>query len=123
MSAQVIMGLDMLRVELPQVACEEDVIKMSSNTTSIAEFQGRWFLGLWAGRFINVRRVVFFRSELTLQHACFPNAAFTYDKRPRQHMLRPGIYVQSCSIGKNVVRTGREVTVDYGSGYCECRYT
>ena len=63
MSAQVIMGLDMLRVELPQVACEEDVIKMSSNTTSIAEFQGRWFLGLWAGRFINVRRITTLQVE------------------------------------------------------------
>ena len=57
-----------------------------------------------------------------LQHACFPNADFTYDKRPRQHMLRPGIYVQSCSIGTNVVETENEVTVDYGSSYCKLRH-
>jgi len=56
------------------------------------------------------------------KHACLPNATFTYDKRPRQHMLRPGIYVQSCSIGTNVVQRGNEVTVDYGSDYCKSRY-
>jgi hypothetical protein len=50
-----ISGLDMLLVELYQVGCEEDLINLSFNTISIAEFQGRWFLGLWAGRFINVR--------------------------------------------------------------------
>jgi hypothetical protein len=49
--------LDMLLVELHQVECEEDLTDLSFNTTSIAEFQGRWFLGLWAGRFINVRRI------------------------------------------------------------------
>jgi len=53
------------------------------------------------------------------EHACSPNAAFTYDKRPRQHMLRPGIYIQSCSIGGNVISTGDEVTVDYGPDYCK----
>lgn len=56
------------------------------------------------------------------KHACLPNANFTYDKRPRRHMLRPGIYIQSCSIGTNVVKRGNEVTVDYGPGYCESRY-
>jgi len=55
MPSQVVLGLDMLLVELPQVECEDDLIDLSFNTTSIAEFQGRWFLGLWAGRFINVR--------------------------------------------------------------------
>jgi len=54
---QAIPGLDMLLVELHQVECEEDLTDLSFNTTSIAEFQGRWFLGLWAGRFINVRRL------------------------------------------------------------------
>ena len=54
---QTIPGLDMLLVELHHVECEEDLIKFSFNTTSIAEFQGRWFLGLWAGRFINVRGI------------------------------------------------------------------
>ena len=34
-------------------------------------------------------------------------------------MLRPGIYIQSCSIGRNVISTGDEVTVDYGSDYCK----
>jgi len=37
-------------------------------------------------------------------------------------MLRPGIYVQSCSIGRNDVSTGNEVTVDYGLDYCEFSY-
>ena len=37
-------------------------------------------------------------------------------------MLRPGIYVQSCSMGTNVVRKGNEVTIDYGSDYCKSRY-
>jgi hypothetical protein len=50
---QAISGLDMLLVELHQVECAEDLISLSLNTTSIAEFQGRWFLGLWAGQFIN----------------------------------------------------------------------
>lgn len=54
MPTQTISGLDMLLVGLHQVKCEEDLINLSFNTTSIAEFQGRWFLGLWAGRFINV---------------------------------------------------------------------
>jgi hypothetical protein len=49
--------LDMLLVELHQVECEEDLINLSFSTTSIAEFQGRWFLGLWAGHLINVRRI------------------------------------------------------------------
>ena len=57
MPTQKIPGLDMLLVELHQVECEEDLINLSFNTTSIAEFQGRWFLGLWAGRFINVRGI------------------------------------------------------------------
>ena len=57
MPTQTIPGLDMLLLELHQVECEEDLINLSFNTTSIAEFQGRWFLGLWAGRFINVRGI------------------------------------------------------------------
>jgi hypothetical protein len=107
----------MLLVELHHVACEEDLVNLSFNTTSIAEIQGRWFLGLWAGRFIYVSRITMLWAGLTQEHACLPNAAFIYDKRSRQHMLRPGIYVQSCSRGSNVVGMGNEVTIDYGLGY------
>jgi len=63
MPAQIIPGLDMLLIELHQVECEEDLINLSFNTTSIAEFRGRWFLGLWAGRFINVRRTFTLQAE------------------------------------------------------------
>jgi len=66
---QAIPGLDMLLVELHQVECEEDLTDLSFNTTSIAEFQGRWFLGLWAGRFINVRRMITLGAE-TDKSAC-----------------------------------------------------
>ena len=55
-------GLDMLLVELDHVACEEDLVNLSFNTTSIAEFQGRWFLGLWAGRLINERSISMLRA-------------------------------------------------------------
>lgn len=48
----------MLLVELRQVECAEDLISLSLNTTSIAEFQGRWVFGLWAGRFINERKTI-----------------------------------------------------------------
>lgn len=54
----------MLPVELDHVACEEDLVNLSFSTTSIAEFQGRWFLGLWAGRFINVRRITMLWAEI-----------------------------------------------------------
>jgi len=57
MLIQMIAGLDTLLVELHHVACEEDLANLPFNTTSIAEFQGRWFSGLWAGRFINPRRI------------------------------------------------------------------
>lgn len=53
----------MLLVELHQVECEEDLTDLSFNTTSLAESQGRWFLGLWAGRFINVRRTTILQVE------------------------------------------------------------
>jgi len=48
--------------------------------------------------------------------------ALTYDKRPKRHMLRLGINVQSCSIGSNVVGMGNEVTVDYELDYCKSQY-
>jgi len=67
--SQAIPGLDMLLVELHQVECEEDLINLSFNTTSVAEFQGRWFLGLWAGRFINVRRIITLGAEANAE-AC-----------------------------------------------------
>jgi len=66
---QAIPGLDMLPIELPQVECEEGLINLSYNTTSITELQGRWFLGLWAGRFINVRRMITLQAE-TDAEAC-----------------------------------------------------
>lgn len=56
------------------------------------------------------------------EHTCLPNIAFTYDRRRMQHVLRPGVYVQSRSIGKVVNKTGSEGTVSYGAGYCKSRY-
>jgi len=56
------------------------------------------------------------------KHACLPNAKFTYDIRLWRHMLRPGIYIQSCSVGTIAVKRGNEVSVDYGPSYCESRY-
>ena len=49
MPTQTIPGRNMLLIKLHQVEWEEDLIKLSFNTTSIAEFQGRWFLGLRLG--------------------------------------------------------------------------
>jgi hypothetical protein len=49
MPAQTIQGLDMLLIKLQEVECEEDLINLSFSSTSIAEIQGRWFPGLWAG--------------------------------------------------------------------------
>lgn len=37
--------LDMLLVELHHVDCEEDLIEACISNVSIAEFDGRWFLG------------------------------------------------------------------------------
>ena len=52
--AQKLLGLDMLLVELHDVGREEDLIEAFISNVSVAEFEGRWFLGLWAGRLINV---------------------------------------------------------------------
>jgi hypothetical protein len=57
------------------------------------------------------------------EHTRLPNAALTSGLRPRRHMLRPGIYIQGCSINNNVVTKGHEVTVNYGPDYCKPPYT
>lgn len=46
------------------------------------------------------------------EHACLPNAAFSYDIRPRRHMLGPGIYVQACRTNTNVLTKGHKLTVN-----------
>lgn len=54
--AKKLLVLDMLLIELHHVDCEDDLIEACISTVSIAEIEGRWFLGLWAGRLINVCR-------------------------------------------------------------------
>lgn len=61
--AQTLPGLDIILVELHKVDREEDLINLNLNTTSIAEFQVRWFLGLRAGRFINVRSLITLQAQ------------------------------------------------------------
>lgn len=58
--ARKLLGLDMPLIELHHVGCEKDLIEACISTKSIAEFEfeGQWFLGLWAGRLINVSACV-----------------------------------------------------------------
>ena len=58
MPTETIPGLDMLRLGLQGVECEDDLNELSFSTPSLAGFAGRWFLGLWAGRFISVKELI-----------------------------------------------------------------
>lgn len=74
--------MDMLLVELYGVSTHGDLEAAGISDVSIAEFEGRWFLGLWAGRLTNVCELLDRREKASYE------ASTHASQMPRSPMMR-----------------------------------